>query len=210
MHLDPDDLTPAATEVWPRVRVDRPAPNADRTRLALEGLGDVAEPTANIPAQAVPAAPDTRTRPAPDVRPIPAAARSRAAHPSRPRMDPSGAALINHVLDEQARLNAAHAGRMATVTDAFAARIRRTGPGGWFGWKPASGPSVAEVAAARVKIAEQEERRRYRHARHMDRLEAVRAYLGVFALVLLMLLIGCMAALAFGIMAGWWNWGPTH
>lgn len=217
MHLDPEDLirpddTPPGlgrgrdtadtpTQAWPRPRRSRNTPMDTPTRLALDALAHVAEPTAVVPTVPPPRA--VRTDPPPLVSQIPAAARSRAAHPSAgrpvPDADASPANLVAHILDQQHELNLLAANR-----------IRRIGPGGLFGWRPLGGPTVAEVAAARQKIAEQQEQRRVRHQRHMDGLEIVRAYLGVLALVLLVVLIGAMAAVALGIFLGYFTWGPTH
>ena len=221
MHLDPDDLarpggtppggdgspdaTDAPTQAWPRQRRAAQRPADIPTRLALDALAHVAEPTEALPTVPPPRA--VRTGPPPPISQIPAAARSRAAHPAAgrpvpaagPGDDASRAHLVAHILDQQHELN------LLTAT-----RIRRIGPGGLFGWKPLGGPTVAEVAAARQKVAEQQEQRRVRHQRHMDGLEIVRAYLGVFALILLVVLIGAMAAVALGIFLGYFTWGPTH
>lgn len=49
-----------------------------------------------------------------------------------------------------------------------------------------------------------------RHERHMEVLETVKAYLAVVCLVVLFLLVVAMAAVAFGILAGWMTWAPTR
>lgn len=157
------------------------------TRLALDHLTHVAAPTV-----AVPVVPVRTTRP-PDVTP-PGGYRTRVPIPTQtPAPAPPPAPGITSVADNLAAL-----------------RVRRIGPGGLFGWRPTSGPSLAEVAAARSKIAEEEERRRIRHIRHMDALEILRGYLGILALILLTCLVALVSYLAFGLLVGWYAWGPTQ
>lgn len=101
-------------------------------------------------------------------------------------------------------------GDLNARTAAGTLRIRRFGPGGLFGWKPLDRPSLREVAAARQRAADREERRRHAHQRHMDALERVRAYLGIVALVLLIAFVAAAAFLAFGILSGWYTWMPVR
>lgn len=218
MHLDPDDLArnapyqidpavvfdarpDAPTETWPRQRAVERQEGDNRTRLALEALRDVAEPTTALPVVSeVPiAAPEAvRTTPAPPVKPIPKAARDRAAHPSaghRAPVSPEAAETIARVL--------------AAGPTPLEARIRRFGPGGWFGWRPLGGPTVHEIAEARRKVAEAEERRRFRHARHLDVLEILRAWLKVAILFGLLVLVVGAGVVAFLILSGHWAWMPS-
>jgi len=164
------------TETHRRVR------GAGRTRLALDGLGDLAAPTVLV-------SPALRNAPMPPepVRTAPA-----------PRVQPPG------------RYGPATAAVEAVADSAATNRIRRIGPGGLFGWRPTAGPSLAEVAAARQRAADAEARRRHAHQRHMDVLEAIRAYLGILCLFGLAGFVLAAAVLAFGIMAGWFAWMPVH
>jgi hypothetical protein len=190
---------PHQTAAWPRARLQHHAVAATPgTRLDLGRLA-ASEPTEPIS----PILPTS----VPPVRPIPERTRREAPRSARlpepsdtPRTgDPITPELVGKILDQQHELNLG-----------MAARIRRIGPGGIFGWRPLGGPTLAEVAAARQKIAEREAARRTRHARHMDTLDTVKAYLVVLALTLLVLLVGSMAYVSFGIMIGWYEWAPTR
>lgn len=63
--------------------------------------------------------------------------------------------------------------------------------------------SLRDAAARRAAA-------RMRHERHMEVVETLRAYLGVACLVALLALVGAMAYLAFGILAGWYTWMPVR
>lgn len=171
------------TETHRRVR------GAGRTRLALDGLGDLVAPTvlAGPALRNAPIPPEpVRTAPAPRVQPP-------GGYGRRNRPDPAATAVVE-----------------AAAESAATHRIRRVGPGGLFGWRPTAGPSLAEVAAARQRAADREAHRRHAHQRHMDVVETVRAYLGVICLVGLTAFVLGAAVLAFGMLAGWFVWMPVH
>lgn len=191
------------TEEWPR-----------RTRLDLQRAFDgdaVAEPTQPVPAVPMP----QRKTPPPDVKPIPRQAVRQGlttagpgpvtepADPDESRL--TAADLVNRVLDEQHNLNVAGSQRL----DALAG-VRRVGLGGVFGWRPLTGPSVQEVAAARQRAADREARRKHAHAEHMDRLEAARAYVKLAILVGLFVLVVAAGYEAFMIITGHYAWAPTR
>ena len=203
---------PHQTAAWPRVRLQHHAAagNPPGTRLDLGRLTAVSEPTEPIspispilPPSVLPVGPiPERTRreaPRSARLPEPAPVGSLSAPDAPAGGAPITADLVGKILDQQHELNLG-----------LAARIRRIGPGGIFGWRPLGGPTLAEVAAARQKIAEREERRRVRHQRHLDVLEVIRAYLGIFALVLLVLFVGGAALLALGILSGQFVWSPVE
>lgn len=63
--------------------------------------------------------------------------------------------------------------------------------------------SLRDAAARRAAA-------RLRHERHMEVLETLRAYLGIVCLAVLLALVGAMASVAFGILAGWYTWAPVR
>jgi len=174
------------TQAWPEV-------TAEHTRLDLGTMsagGALAEPTT-----ALPAVPVQRAAPPPAVKAIPPYAPRT---PYRP-----GASVVSS--------QPAIVGDLEAAPSAPAWRPRG-GPRmrGIFGWVPTAPPSLREAAEARVRIAEREQQRKLRHARHLDTLEVARAYLGVTVLVALLVLVGAMAFVAFGILSGWYTWSPVH
>lgn len=207
-HHEEPDMHDHPTEAWPRVaRLQhhpdgdpppsvggggggpggRAAGRPDQTRVSLADLAHVADPTVVTAPAGGRQVPPQRTIPAPRVRPPGGYGMHLPRPEPRPSPDPREAVR-------------------AAAEQVAANRVRRKG---LFGWKPIGGPSLVEVAAARQKIAEEEERRRFQHIRHLDALEIVRAYLGVFALILLICLVAFMAYLAFGLLVGWYAWVPT-
>jgi hypothetical protein len=125
--------------------------------------------------------PRTRTTPPASTRQMPTVA--------APGTHTGGAVTLLKMLDEQDRV-----GRFDRTDRAGRRR---------FGVRPRPNRSVREIAQRRAAA-------RLRHERHLETLETVRAYLAVLCLIAVFLLITVMAIVAFGILAGWWTWGPTN
>lgn len=84
------------------------------------------------------------------------------------------------------------------------AAVRRGQRRSWFRWgRKGHARTVREEAARRAG-------QRLRHERHMEILESARGYLQVAILLGLLVLVVLAGVVAFGIMAGWFAWMPTH
>jgi hypothetical protein len=170
-----------ATQHWPRV------PRQQRQRSEAPG-----QTRLDLGAYSTGDAVSEPTRPVPVVRPVPPGAVESA---RRAR----GADTARQVVQQLAA---------APPRPAWRARGPRW-TRGLFGWVPTAPPSLAEAAQARVRVAEEEERRKLRHLRHLDVLEMVRAYITTLAACLLLLFLGGACVLALGILHGDFVWMPV-
>ena len=224
-EIVPDDRDPAGARRRPRRHPRVPEP--DKTRLDLDAMssgGALAEPTIALPAVQAAELPTWMTQarvPADVPAADPLAAGIFGARPAlveRTEPQPVVKAIPTHAPRTPYRPGApVVSSQPAIVGDLEAAPSApawrpRGGPRmrGIFGWVPTAPPSLREAAEARVRVAEREQQRKLRHARHVDALEVVRAYLGVTVLIALLVLVGAMAVIAFGILSGWYTWSPVH